>query len=155
MIEGRNIHRVTEADLPALLPLLRGYLDFYEVAPPEGDVRALAEALLADPEREGVQFIARDEATAAAVGFATVFWSWSTTRACRIGTLNDLFVAEAARGTGAAEALIAAARDACAAHGAKVLEWMTARDNVRAQAVYDRVGAQRSEWISYDLEVER
>ena len=32
--------------------------------------------------------------------------------------MNDLFVAPDARGSGVAEALIAACRDACAAHGA-------------------------------------
>ena len=131
---------------------MRGYLDFYAVAPAEADVRALVEALLADPEHEGVQFLARDP-EGVAVGFATVFWSWSTTRACRIGTMNDLYVSPVGRGSGAAEALIAACRDACAAHGAKVLEWMTAKDNARAQTVYDRVGGVRSEWVSYELEV--
>ena len=131
---------------------MRGYLDFYGAAPPEADVRAVAEALLADPEREGVQLLAR-AGDGEAIGFATVYWSWATTKACRIGTMNDLFVAEPARGTGAAEALIAACLDACRAHGARVLEWMTARDNARAQAVYDRVGGQRSEWVSYELEV--
>ena len=132
---------------------MRGYLDFYAVAPPEADVRALCEALLADPAHEGVQFLARDDGDGVAIGFATVFWSWSTTRACRIGTLNDLFVVPDARGSGAADRLIAACAEACRGHGAKVLEWMTARDNTRAQTVYDRVGGQRSEWVSYKLEV--
>jgi GNAT superfamily N-acetyltransferase len=149
---GPPISRVEPAELDELLPLLRGYLDFYEVAPPESEIRALCEALLADPEHEGIQFLARD-AEGVAIGFATVYWSWSTTRAARIGTMNDLFVAPEARGSGAAEALIDACRQACRAHGARVLEWMTAKDNLRGQAVYDRVGGQRSEWVSYELEV--
>ena len=30
--------------------------------------------------------------------------------------------------------------------------WQTARDNQRAQAVYERVGARRSEWLDYSLD---
>ena len=54
--------------------------------------------------------------------------------------MNDLFVAEHARGTGVAEALIAACAERCRERGATSLDWSTARDNRRAQRVYDRVG---------------
>ncbi len=72
-----RISLVTEDDLPELLVLMRGYCDFYEVSPGDGDLEALARALIADPEREGVQFLARDQHDGAA-GFATLYWSWST-----------------------------------------------------------------------------
>jgi GNAT superfamily N-acetyltransferase len=142
--------RVGEADLPELLPLMRGYCDFYEVAPSDEALLAMSRALIADPEREGVQLLARDE-SGAAVGFATVFWSWSTLTAGRIGVMNDLFVAPQARGAGVADALIAACAAAAREHGAVWLGWQTAKDNLRAQAVYDRVGAERAEWIDYGL----
>jgi RimJ/RimL family protein N-acetyltransferase len=29
--------------------------------------------------------------------------------------------------------------------------WQTARDNQRAQALYDRIGARREEWLDYSL----
>jgi GNAT superfamily N-acetyltransferase len=115
----------------------------------------MSRALIADPEREGVQLIAR-AADGAALGFATVFWTWSTTRAARIGVMNDLFVAPEARGAGGGrvgEALIAACAERCRAHGAVSLTWQTALDNARAQALYDRVGARRSQWLDYDLAV--
>ena len=147
-----RIGRASAADLPDLLPLVRAYLDFYEVAPADADVRALCEALLGDPAREGVQLLARDDAGRPA-GFATIFWSWSTLSAARVGIMNDLFVAPEARGTGVADALIAACVRECRAQGARTLEWETAKDNHRAQAVYDRVGAKREEWLSYSLEV--
>jgi ribosomal protein S18 acetylase RimI-like enzyme len=65
--------------------------------------------------------------------------------------MNDLFVAEAARGAGLAERLIAACRERAAAHGARELAWQTAKDNYRAQKVYDRIGGRRSEWLDYSL----
>jgi GNAT superfamily N-acetyltransferase len=148
-----RIEVVQDTDLPELLTLMRGYCDFYEVAPSDEDLLKLSRALIADPAREGMQLLARDE-SGRAIGFATIFWTWSTTRAARIGVMNDLFVAPGDRGTGAADALIAACLERCRAHGAAKLSWRTALDNHRAQAVYDRVGGQRSQWLDYDLPVQ-
>jgi GNAT superfamily N-acetyltransferase len=142
--------RVTEADLPALLPLVRAYCDFYEVAPSDDALLALSRALIADPDREGVQLLARDDA-GAPTGFATVYWSWDTLVAARTGILHDLFVAPEVRGRGIADALIAACCEECRRHGAVKLGWQTARDNLRAQRVYERVGATREEWVDYWL----
>jgi GNAT superfamily N-acetyltransferase len=147
-----TIDRVTEADLEALLPLMRGYCDFYEVAPSDEALLEMSRALIADPDREGVQLLARAEGRA--LGFATIFWSWATTSAERIGVMNDLFVAPEGRGTGVAEALIEACRAECAARGAGKLTWQTAPDNERATNVYDRVGATREQWLDYWLPVE-
>jgi GNAT superfamily N-acetyltransferase len=130
---------------------MRAYCDFYEVSPTDDALLALSRALIGDPEREGVQLIAR--ACGDAVGFATIYWSWATTIAARIGVMNDLYVAPEARGTGAADTLIHACVDECRRHGAAELTWQTARDNARAQRVYDRVGAERSEWVDYSLSV--
>lgn len=141
----------TEADLSDLLPLMRAYCDFYEVSPSDDDLLAMSRALIVDPQREGIQLIARDS-SGAAVGFATVFWSWSTLSGSRIGVMNDLFVAASARGSGVATALIAGCLERTREHGARSLTWQTARDNRRAQALYDRIGARRDEWIDYSLD---
>jgi ribosomal protein S18 acetylase RimI-like enzyme len=144
---------VGEADLEELLPLLRGYCDFYEVAPSDEALLALSRALIADPAREGVQLIARNP-DGRAVGFATIYWTWQTTAAARLAVMNDLFVAPEGRGSGLAERLIAACRERAAEHGARSLAWQTAKDNVRAQKVYDRIGGRRSEWLDYSLPVQ-
>ena len=67
---------------------------------------------------------------------------------------NDLFVSEPARGTGLADALIIACADEARRHGALSLDWQTGKENERAQKVYERVGAERSEWLDYSLELE-
>ena len=147
------ITTVTEADLPELLPLMRGYCDFYEVDPSDEELLSMSRALIADPDREGTQLIARDQ-EGRAVGFATIFWTWSTLSASRVGVMNDLFVAEQARGTGVVEDLIEACADRSRQQGATSLDWTTARDNFRAQRVYDRIGARRDErWVDYSLAV--
>jgi GNAT superfamily N-acetyltransferase len=142
--------RVTEADLPELLPLARAYCDFYEVAPGDDALLALSRALVADPDREGVQLLARDDAGRPA-GFASVYWSWDTLLAARVGIMHDLFVTPAMRGHGVGEALIEACRAECRRHGAVKLGWQTAHDNRRAQRLYERVGATRDEWVDYWL----
>jgi GNAT superfamily N-acetyltransferase len=152
MASPAAIAQVREEDLDDLLPLMRAYCDFYKVAPSDDALLAMSRALIADSQCEGIQLIARDP-HGTAVAFATVFWTWQTLSASRAGVMNDLFVAEHARGTGTAEALIAACGDAARAHGAAKLVWQTAKDNLRAQAVYDRVGGQRSEWLDYDLPI--
>src|SRR5436853_6411823 len=134
-----SIARVGRGEIDPLLPLMRAYCDFYAVSPSDEDLVAMSTALIDDPDREGVQLIGRDGA-GRAVGFATVFWSWSTADAARIGVMNDLFVSDAARGHGLAEGLIEACRAEVARRGARRLTWQTAPDNGRAQAVYDRVG---------------
>lgn len=142
---------VAEADLEELLPLLRGYCEFYAVDPTDEALLAVSRALIADPEREGVQLIARDP-EGNAVGFATVYWTWQTLNAARLGVMNDLFIAPEGRGTGLAERLIAACRERAADHGAAELAWQTANDNHRAQKVYDRIGGSRSDrWLDYSL----
>ena len=138
-----------EDDLPELLELMRAYCDFYRVDPGREALAALARALIADPACEGLQLLAREGAQA--VGFATVYWSWSTAMAARIGVMNDLYVAPAARGGAHAERLIEACAEQCRRRGALALEWQTAPDNVRAQAVYRRVGARREDWLFYTL----
>lgn len=147
-----RIARARPVDLNDLLALMRSYCAFYGVSPTDADLVALAEALIADPRHEGVQLLARAD-DGAAVGFATVYWSWSTTQACRVGVMNDLFVSESARGHGLAERLIDACRAECSRKGARVLTWQTAPDNGRAQALYDRVGATRERWVDYWLPV--
>jgi GNAT superfamily N-acetyltransferase len=145
------IATVTEADLPELLPLMRGYCDFYEVTPSDDALLAFSRELLASPELDGVQLIARDEASRA-VGFATILWTWSTLSTSRIAVMNDLFVSADARGGGTADALIAACAERARERGATSLDWQTARDNERARKVYDRVGGRADDrWVDYSL----
>lgn len=147
------ITRVTADDLGDLLPLMRGYSDFYEVDPSDEALLELSKALIANPGCDGIQLIARDPETGEALGFATIYWMWSTSRAARIAVMNDLFTAEAARRRGVGEALIKACLDATRERGAAVLQWQTAIDNHTAQSLYERVGGIRERWYDYYVEV--
>ena len=145
-----RIELVGEADLADLLPMMRAYCDFYEVAPSDADLERLALALIADPDREGVQLIARAEG-GEPLGFATVYWTWQTLNAARAGVMNDLFVVPEARGQGVGRALIEECRRRAGEHGAPELVWETAPDNETSQRLYDFLEADKSPWIYYAL----
>ena len=149
------IERVGAGDLDDLLPLMRGYCDFYEVAPSDDALRSLSLELIENPDTAGLQLIARDDEDRSPLGFATIFWSYSTLSASAIAIMNDLYVAPQARGGGVGAALIRACEAECAARDVPLLQWQTAHSNKRAQTVYDTFGAQRSEWLTYTLTVTR
>jgi GNAT superfamily N-acetyltransferase len=146
-----RISTVREDDLAELLPLLKAYCAFYRVAPSDEDLLTLCRALIADPERAGTQLLARQE-DGRAVGFATLYWTWSTLSAGRLAVMNDLFVVFEARGAGIGRALIRACRQRAREHGAVWLAWQTETSNVTAQRLYERIGAERQELIDYGLE---
>jgi GNAT superfamily N-acetyltransferase len=140
----------SEAQVQRLLPLMRAYCDFYDVAPSDESLLSVSRALIADPTHEGVQLLAADRGRD--VGFATIYWSWETTTSGRIGVMNDLYVDASARGRGVGSSLIEECVQRARAHGAVKLVWQTAVDNLTAQRVYDNVGATRETWIDYWLD---
>jgi len=144
------IRPATESDLPAVVPLLRAYCDFYGAAPAEEGLERMAHALVAAPDHEGFLLVAEDD-SARVVGFAACGWKWSSLRGARIVVLEDLFVAEHARGNGHADALIAETAKVAGRHGAPAVTWLTRHDNQRARAVYDRAGAQPEPFVEYEL----
>jgi GNAT superfamily N-acetyltransferase len=159
-----RIDRVGAADLPMLMPMLRAYCDFYEVDPPDERLAALCHALIDDPA-EGEQLIAWGTsgtasvsdvaADAAPLGFATIYWSWQTLSAARVGVLNDLYVVAHARGSGVGRALIERCLQRCRDRGAAKLVWETAPDNTTAQRLYDGIGARSSMWLTYEIDAGR
>jgi ribosomal protein S18 acetylase RimI-like enzyme len=68
------------------------------------------------------------------------------------GYLDDLFVDPAARGRGVADALLLHLKDEGARRRWSVIRWITAEDNDRARAVYDRV-AEQTRWVTYDIRI--
>ena len=147
------IREATEADLPALMPLLRGYCEFYESDPPDEGLEAMARDVIAAPEERAFLLVATDE-DGEVVGFALNQWKWSSLVGARVVTLDDLFVAEPARGAGHADALIAAVADVARAKGAPQIHWFTMPDNKRAHTVYDRVGGTAETLLEYELKLE-
>lgn len=87
-----------------------------------------------------------------AIGLAHVRPAFSPLRGATVGFLDDLFIAPPARGSGAFECLIVAIRDLAADQGWPQVRWITAADNARARAAYDRVATQ-TDWVTYQLDI--
>jgi len=91
--------------------------------------------------------------TGSVVGFA-VYRSVPDTFTAGSGWfLDDLFVDPAARGAGAASALIDAIAAIAHSAGGGALRWITASDNLRAQSVYNKL-ATRTTWVTYEKETD-
>jgi GNAT superfamily N-acetyltransferase len=147
------IEPANEGDVAALLPLMRGYCEFYESDPPDEGLERMARALIAAPDRDGLLLVARD-GEGVPVGFAAVGWKWSSLRGARVAILEDLFVAPEHRGKRIAADLIRACADRVRELGAPSMLWVTALNNHRAQAAYERTGATAERWLEYELELE-
>jgi GNAT superfamily N-acetyltransferase len=114
--------------------LARGYKAFYRDPQPDEAYEVTWQRLAAGTELFG--FGARLDGTLVGIAhylFHPAFWSGS---ACY---LQDLFVAEAVRGRGAARALIERVAVAARDRGADRFYWHTQEDNARARVLYDQV----------------
>ncbi len=149
-----SIREAAETDLGSLLALLRGYCEFYEADPSDEELGRLAGAVIRAPEDEAFLLVAIDGEDGEVVGFALSQWKWSSLRGARVVVLDDLFVAESDRGSGHADELIKGVAEIARRHGAPVVAWLTAPDNRRAQAVYDRVGGRSEPLLEYMLELD-
>lgn len=89
------------------------------------------------------------------VSFAQVYPSFSSTRLAKIWVLNDLFVVEHARGSGAVDEMLNTVMTMASSAGASSIELSTAHTNERAQAVYERHGYRLDEvYRSYEKSTE-
>ena len=143
------IRKPTAADRATWEILYAGYAAFYKVTQ-TSEMRAKVWGWIHDPAQQTEGLVA--EADGRLIGIAH-FRPYARPLSASIGGfLDDLFVGPDARGSGAAQALIGAVCDVGRARGWTVVRWITAEDNYRARAVYDRV-AERTKWVTYDVKI--
>jgi GNAT superfamily N-acetyltransferase len=147
--DALQIAPVEAAEFERLLPLIAAYQRFYEVDEVDEERnRAFFRRFLA-PSDDGMLLGARGGGEL--IGYACLYWHFSSLSAVETVLMNDLFVSETARGRGAGRALIEASAAVARERGAAHLQWATAPDNLTAQRLYDSTGAERSEWVEYEL----
>lgn len=149
MPEGLRVAPITRAEFERLLPLIAAYQAFYRAEDISTERNRDFFSRFLAPSEDGLLIGAwRGEEL---LGYACLYWTFSSSRAVETVLMNDLFVAEEARGQGAGRALIEASATVGRERGSPVLEWTTEPTNTRAQALYDTTGAGKSEWIEYEL----
>ncbi|MCL3817478.1 GNAT family N-acetyltransferase [Aeromicrobium wangtongii] len=133
-----TVTRVDLTHVEVAAPLFADYREFYGAS---HDVQA-ATAFLTErlTREESIVLLARDGDEA--VGFAQIYPSFTSVGLAPIWVLNDLFVADHARGSGAVDELLDTIVRMAAEAGAASVKLSTAHTNTRAQAVYERHGYQ-------------
>ena len=128
--------------------LYQGYAEFYKVEQTP-EMRDTVFGWLMDEAHECNGLVA-ETAEGRLIGLTHFRPFASPLRAATNCFLDDLFVDPAARGSGAAQALIDAVAKHARARGWATVRWITADDNYRGRNVYDRL-ATRTMWVTYDL----
>lgn len=144
-----RIEPVSLQQLEALLPLIAAYQRFYESDDVDDARNRAFFARFIAPSDDGMLIGAWRDGEL--VGYACLYWSFTSIVPAETVLMNDLYVIEGVRGQGVGRALIEASAAIGRERGANRLEWVTARSNETAQRLYDTTGAKRSEWIEYEL----
>jgi GNAT superfamily N-acetyltransferase len=146
-----EIAPIAPEELEELLPLIAAYQRFYEVENIDDERNRAFFRRFLGPSEDGLLLGARNEGRL--IGYACLYWHFSSLEACESVLMNDLYVDESARGQGVGRALIEAAAAVAREREVPFVEWSTAPDNETAQRLYDSTGAERTEWYSYELRV--
>jgi GNAT superfamily N-acetyltransferase len=144
-----QIEPISEGQFERLLPLIAAYQRFYEAEQIDEERNRAFFARFIAPSEDGMLLGAWDDDEL--VGYACLYWSFTSTVPAETVLMNDLYVEPDSRGKGVGRALIEASAAIARERGAPRLEWMTAPDNKTAQRLYDSTGAVRSEWVEYEL----
>jgi GNAT superfamily N-acetyltransferase len=145
-----EIAPIAASEYGELLPLIAAYQRFYEVEDIDEERNHRFFRRFIAPSDAGLLLGARSGGRL--VGYACLYWHFSSTLARETVLMNDLYVEPDLRGQGVGRALIDASRRVARERGAAHLEWQTAPDNHTAQRLYDSTGAERSTWLTYELD---
>jgi GNAT superfamily N-acetyltransferase len=140
-----EIRPVAESERADWEPLWQGYLDFYRTTISE-DVTALTWSRLHDPAEP--MFVLGGYVGGRLTGIVHYLYHRSCWTAGNYCYLQDLFVAEGARGRGLGRALIEAVYREAKVAGASRVYWLTQETNHTARALYDQI-ADRPGFIQY------
>lgn len=147
-----EIRPLAKTEFDAVLPLIVAYQEFYEVTGvSERQTREFFGQFTGERD-DGWLYAAWDGGEP--VGFACYYRVHNSLAAADTLLLHDLYVKESVRGGGIGRRLIEQGAELGRAFGAPQLEWSTAPDNRRAQRLYDSTGAEKSTWLTYELEIE-
>lgn len=146
-----SIRTVQSGDRAQWDALYAGYAEFYGV-PQTPEMRDIVWSWLHDERKETVGLVAEGN-DGKLIGLAHFRPFARPLSATTGGFLDDLFVSPDARGEKVADALIHRIRDIAKEKGWSVVRWITAENNYRARAVYDRLAA-KTHWTTYDIKID-
>ncbi|MDH5354424.1 MAG: GNAT family N-acetyltransferase [Gammaproteobacteria bacterium] len=128
--------------------LYYGYAEFYKV-PMNKDILETVWSWIQDEDYPFFGLLAKDE-SGNALGFMHCREMPSPLRGAMVGFLDDLFVKPEARGQGIVEILYESLNQLASEQGWPFTRWITADNNYRGRAVYDRL-ADKTHWVTYQM----
>ena len=145
-----QIDAPTTADKADWQSLYRGYATFYKMPMSEQTLDTVW-SWIHDESNPFWCRLAR-KSDGKPIGFMHFREMPSPLRGCQMGFLDDLFVDPDARGLGAVSALFDDLTEHARTQGWPSVRWITADDNYRARAVYDRL-SHKTQWNTYQLDI--
>lgn len=143
------VRQAVQSDIDDLIFLITTYIDFcQQTRPDRASLETLIRLLQLNPSA-GRQFVALSDGRL--VGFATLYFTFSTVHAQQVALLNDLFVAPDARRQGVGHALVEVCRIFVKDNGYAYMRWLTSPDNKAALAFYGTTGASTEPGIMYHI----
>ena len=128
----------TPGEAGAVARLLAAFRDWWgHEEPADADILRDVERLIED---EDTEFLLGAVDAGEAVGFVQLRFRYAIWRQSPDCTLEDLYVADQARGAGLGEALVRLAIERAAARGAVQIDLDTDEDNADARRQYERCG---------------
>jgi ribosomal protein S18 acetylase RimI-like enzyme len=151
LVNNITIRPVNKGDIQQLKVLMIQYIvDFYQrPVPNDAELINLINHLIENPSI-GLQFVAESEGEL--VGFATLYFTFSTLQVKKAAILNDLFVTEKGRGQKIGEQLFQCCLSHIRENKYAYMTWETAKDNLIAQGLYNKLGGKISDWLVYEIE---
>jgi GNAT superfamily N-acetyltransferase len=134
-----HITLATPADIPALSELLNVLFSQEAEFTPDTEAQQRGLGLIVGNPEIGSILLARNGA-GEVQGMVNLLWTVSTALGARVGLLEDMVVAPAARGLGVGSRLLNAAIAEAERQGCRRLTLLTDSDNVDAQRFYRRQG---------------
>ena len=130
-----QVWRAGRDDVDAVTRLIAAFRDWWgKDVPSEGDIRAVVERLIDDPQTE---FLLVGDPPAGVCQLRYRLSVWTVTEDC---WLEDLFVEDSARGSGLGRALVEAALERAKARNCRRIELDVNEQNEDALRFYERVG---------------
>jgi ribosomal protein S18 acetylase RimI-like enzyme len=130
--------------------LYLGYADFYNI-PMSKETLDTLWSWIFDDTTKFYALIAKNE-DGNALGLMHCREMPSPLRGALVGFLDDLYVLPEYRGQGVVDALYSALNDFAKDKGWPFVRWITAEDNYRGRAVYDKI-AEKTQWLTYQMPV--
>jgi len=142
------IEAVSTNNIGEVLPLIRLYQEFYQIKDIDDDRNREFFSKFSEIGNDGCLFLYRN-ADEKVVAFATVYFTYVSSIPAKVGVMNDLFTIHEHRGKGIGRKLINHCLEFALSKGTVRLQWLTAKENEKAQKLYDSLDTKKSSWEIY------